>query len=309
MFLQHQGAVCTQGAPSGPNSTLRIAPVFNFSVPATASFFRDTVFADVLAEARATNFSFDTLFLDETDCSYCGYFSSHMHTSCAGQMPASVLLPPFLAKMAAVGVLARQLDAGGVTPLVSSKNILQRALEAYPNAPAPCIQPEDHLLAAMHGALGQASGSSSGDTATAAASPAPTWLRFYEFWLREQSADEDARQILNAHLETQTAGGPVGVVVRAEPLPSASPDAVADDLRYKMAAFLVVQTEHSYFGMSTGWYDADWVWWPAFDTVRCGRPTAAMVHSTPHVFDRTFEHCTVHVDTSSKTGVITQTRH
>lgn len=277
MFVQlPDGRVCAQGAPSADNATLRYAYPYNWSAPGPMQLWTQSVTLEVSLESAV-----DAVFHDEVDWSYCDYFHGH-ETNCSGQLSDALLADLYRAKVQGVRAIGLQLNAAGKVPIFSSKNQMQVVYR--PKVTPPCVLPEDVLTDALGGVV---------------------WLRFYEFWVSENNADLNAQMILNAIVETNgtvKTGAPAGFVARYQYSNSTGSAGVT----FALAAFLVAQSPYSYFGISTGWYDANWQWWPQYDSVRCGAPTAAAVVVSAYEFTRTFEHCKVSVNTMTSSGDIQQ---
>merc|ERR1719433_1971995 len=65
-----------------------------------------------------------------------------------------------------------------------------------------------------------------------------------------------------------------------------------------LALFLLAQNEYWYLGISSGWMDSDWQWWPEYDA-HYGKPLGSAVETTdPPGWRREFEACTVFVSAS-----------
>jgi hypothetical protein len=196
-----------------------------------------------------------------------------------------------LAKLPVLRDTASTLNAAGMWPIFSSKNVLEAAWQGLPlNSHRPCLLPHDPYFAALSNV---------------------SYARFYEYWLGV-SADFDAAMIANALLEGRSG---VGLVLRTLGDYTAScRDSVLDPLakhatnaKYSVAGALIVQNSYTYLGISTGWYDRDWCWHIEYDIAEgCGRPLAPAMRTGLHTWRRSFEHCDVHVNTANATGVITQ---
>jgi hypothetical protein len=61
-----------------------------------------------------------------------------------------------------------------------------------------------------------------------------------------------------------------------------------------LALFLLAQTEHWYLGISSGWMDKDWAWYPEYD-LHYGKPMGKAVQLSAGSWKREFEGCTVTV--------------
>ena len=62
-----------------------------------------------------------------------------------------------------------------------------------------------------------------------------------------------------------------------------------------IALFLLAQTDYWYLGISSGWMDKDWWWYPEYDQ-HYGKPLGrAMQTADPPGWKREFEGCTVMV--------------
>jgi Hypothetical glycosyl hydrolase family 15 len=268
------GSICAQGAPSFPNSTYQHAYPFNWSAPGPLQLWTQSMTLEVSLES-----SVDAVFHDEGDWSYCSYFTGGM-TNCTKLFNATTLQGLYRSKITGLQAIGLQLNAAGIVPIFSSQNLFSAVLN--PSVPVPCVLPEDDLVAGLGGV---------------------TWLRFYEFWVSETSPAENAAMILNAILETNgsvAVGAPAGFVARYNYNATSGLDGVT----FALASFLIAQSDYSYFGVSTGWYDANWQWWPQYDSVRCGAPTGPAVVVSAYVFERSFANCHVTVDTLNFNGTI-----
>ena len=76
------------------------------------------------------------------------------------------------------------------------------------------------------------------------------------------------------------------------------------DLAYALAAFLIVQSPYSYFGYSSGWYDADWHWHAGEYEAAYGSPLAPAVRQGTYSWTRNFTRCDVAIDVSAGTSAI-----
>jgi hypothetical protein len=322
------GAQCRQSVPSGAGEN-RTSPLYAFSNASAGAFWVDEVAGELAREAErgrqgqgqggsgsSSSSGISAAFFDETDWSACSY--SFAKDGCANISDA-FRAADFTAKLPALAGTAAVLAAARVWPIFSSKNLLDAAFAGLPpSTPRPCVLPGDSYFAA----LGNAS-----------------YARFYEFWMG-QGKELDTATIANALLEG--AAG-VGLVARAQADANAScPNATTaaegggaagggrdeddDDegglrrqraaaaaqplpaLSYSLSAFLIARTSpYSYFGVSTGWYDADWCWHAEYDAAQaaCGAPAAAAVRVDLFRWSRAYERCDVDVDTEAATGVIT----
>jgi hypothetical protein len=292
MLHDRDGAGATCAQPVG-NTTPPTSPLFAWLNASAGDFWVDNVVAELASEAAA-GLGVAAAFFDETDWSYCGYnFARDGCTLSDGYLEAE-----YAAKYAVLRRTAAALNAAGVWPLFSSKNLFNASFDGLGSgAKRPCLVPWDAYVAALDGA---------------------GYLRFEEFWVSSGSADTDAAQVDTA---IRAAGLGMGFVARAqaaEPCPGGSVGDTATlargatrataagasvPLSYALAAFLVVQAPHTYFGYSTGWYDADWCWRREYDGAY-GAPLGPAMRTGPHTWTRNFTGCDVALDTAARTGVI-----
>ena len=65
---------------------------------------------------------------------------------------------------------------------------------------------------------------------------------------------------------------------------------------------------YSYYGASTGWFDACWCWQDIYDqAAACGAAAGPAVRTGTYTWKRTFAGCAVTVDTSAAAGSIVYT--
>ena len=83
------------------------------------------------------------------------------------------------------------------------------------------------------------------------------------------------------------------------PGPSTSPN---NTRTLPLALFLLAQTEYWYLGISSGWMDKDWDWWPEYDA-HYGKPLGRATQSAEG-WKREFEGCSVFVTADLKNATI-----
>jgi len=306
------GAQCRQripSPPSGPGAS-GTSPLYAFAgaggvgVTGAGAFFAEEVVAAELAVEGAVQ----AAFFDETDWSACGYsFANDGCANISDAFRAAVLA----AKLPALRAAVDALNAAGIAPILSSKNLLARAWDGLaPNATRPCVVPHDAYYNALSGA---------------------PYLRFYEFFAA-RGPDEDAATIMQIMIEAEAG---IGLVARApadsnSTCPNASSLLSLSSLQtsmsgvslvgtpagatrqpsmlYALASFLIASNSpYSYFGVSTGWLDSDWCWHEEAYALAasCGLSDTTAQRSGTYFFVRGFFACFVSVDTLAGVGVIT----
>jgi hypothetical protein len=103
------------------------------------------------------------------------------------------------------------------------------------------------------------------------------WLRFYEYF--------GSSYVYVANMVKEASWGIPAVV---HPVKSRG-------VGFPLASFLIGQSENSYFGFSSDWYDDGWAWAKEYD-VAYGKPLGLAVQVTHKVWERNFTGCHVHVD-------------
>jgi hypothetical protein len=318
------GVQCRQRIPSPPSGPEAngTSPLFAFAgaggagVTGAGTFFAEEVVAAELAVEGAVQGAF----FDETDWSACGY--SFANDGCANISDA-FRAADLAAKLPALRATVDALNAAGIAPVLSSKNLLARAWDGLaPNATRPCVVPHDAYFNALSGA---------------------PYMRFYEFFAA-RGPDEDAATIMQIMIEAEAG---IGLVARA-PADSNStcPNATSPSLSssssssswssswsssqtsmsgvsltgtpagatrqpsmlYALASFMIAfNSPYSYFGISTGWLDSDWCWHKEAYALAasCGLSVTTAQRSGTYFFVRGFFACFVSVDTLAGVGVIT----
>lgn len=272
---------CEQNVPGGGTS-----PLYAFSNASAGAFWVDVVEAEVAREPAAVRM----VFHDECDWSACSY--NFKESARCGNISDAFRVRDLRAKYPALKASTDSLYTAGKWAILSFMNLLNASYEGLaPHATRPCLIPHDETFAALSNS---------------------SYARFYEFWVSTSNPDMDAAMIRNAQLEGESG---VGLLARAQAdTAAACPGQQGPvwahnvSLSYALAAFMVAKTSaHSWFGMSTGWYDADWCWHNLYDTyARCGAPSAPAVRQSPYSWTRSFTHCQVAVDTKSATGSISE---
>jgi len=308
------GAQCRQripSPPSGPGAN-GTSPLYAFAGPGgvgvtgAGAFFAEEVVAAELAVEGAVQ----AAFFDETDWSACGY--SFANDGCSNISDA-FRAADLAAKLPALRATVDALNAAGIAPILSSKNLLARAWDGLaPNVTRPCVAPHDAYFDALSGA---------------------PYMRFYEFFAA-RGPDEDAATIVQIMIEAEAG---IGLVARApadsnSTCPNASQTAAAaaaakslsmsgvplagtpagatrqPSMLYALASFMIAfNSPYSYFGVSTGWLDNDWCWHEEAHALAasCGLSVAPAQRSGAYFFVRGFFSCFVSVDTLAGVGVIT----
>ena len=308
------GAQCRQripSPPSGPGAN-GTSPLYAFAGPggvgatSAGAFFAEEVVAAELAVEGAVQ----AVFFDETDWSACGY--SFANDGCANISDA-FRAADLAAKLPALRATVDALNAAGIAPILSSKNLLARAWDGLAtNVTRPCVAPHDAYFNALSGA---------------------PYLRFYEFFAA-RGPDEDAATIVQIMIEAEAG---IGLVARAPAdsnstcpnasqmtttttttaslsmsgVPLAGTPAGATrqpSMLYALASFMIAfNSPYSYFGVSTGWLDADWCWHEEAYALAasCGLSVAPAQRSGAYFFVRGFFSCFVSVDTLAGVGVVT----
>ena len=295
----------TPSSPSGPrvNGT---SPLYAFAgaggvgVTGAGAFFAEEVVAGELAVEGAVQ----AAFFDETDWSACGYkFDNDGCVNISDAFRAADLA----AKLPALRATVDALNAAGIAPILSSKNLLARAWDGLAlNATRPCVVPHDAYFAALSGA---------------------PYIRFYEFFAA-RGPDEDAATIMQIMIEAEAG---IGLVARAPadsnstcPIVSSSSLQTSmsgvplvgtpagatrqPSMLYALASYMIAfNSPYSYFGVSTGWLDQDWCWHKeAYElAASCGPSVTTAQRSGTYFFLRGFFACFVSVDTLAGVGVIT----
>jgi hypothetical protein len=278
------GTVCVAGQPWGTSD-----PFWNFSIPAAADYWVAEAIAPLAAEAFGT---YSTVFFDESDQNFCGYWAQAQDN--CGAQPLAAIAQMHASNNAVLARTAATLNAARIIPVFSSLNVMAAAGAGLgPGAPPPpCALPEDATLAAMGNA---------------------TFARFYEnfpytWWAPGgQGPDEAALLVANAILEG-AAGVPLVLHFDVTACPADArnitrPGRLGGDIELQLATFLVVQTPQTVFSISGNWYDADYCWRSEFD-VRYGRPLAAAVRTGSHTWARNFTRSQVTLDVLAGTGEV-----
>ena len=265
-----------------------------YAFPAAEDSFVSEVVSEVASEVDV-----NAVFFDETDWAACGF--DYASVGCAN-ISDEFRAVQLRAKLPAVRRTCAALNKAGKWPILSSKNLLSAAWAGIDYKQRPCVVPHDAYFLALAGA---------------------SYCRFYEFWMGH-GVHVDAACIANALIEGQHG---VGLVLRTQaeapaascpsctcPAAQCNCTGCADacpgrgaahqaSATYSIAAFLVVRTNYTYFGISTGWYDADWCWHKEYDrAAACGSPLSAASRSGPYTWSRAYEKCNVSVNTASQSG-------
>jgi hypothetical protein len=303
------GAQCRQRIPSPPSgpSANGSSPMYAFAgaggvgMTGAGAFFSE----EVVAAELAVEGGVQAAFFDETDWSACGY--SFAAAGCAN-ISDVFRAADLAAKLPALRATVDALNAAGIAPILSSKNLLERAWDGLPpNATRPCVVPHDPYFNALIGA---------------------PYIRFYEFFAA-RGPDEDAATIAQIMIEAEAG---IGLVARApadsnstcsSSVTSSSSQTSISGLPlagtfagparqpstlYALASFLIASNSlYSYFGVSTGWLDSDWCWHPDAYALAasCGLSVTTAQRIDAHNYIRGFFACFVSVDTLAGVGVIT----
>ena len=276
-FFLHDaaGKLCTAAQPWGTND-----PYWNFSQAAATSYWLDNVISELSTESALLGGG-GAVFFDEVDQGQCGYRAGSCDfaafTDVAAQQAASVAM---------LGSMVKQLNAAGITPILSLDNRLAASGDGLPGLAAPCALPEDALL-------------------NVTANAGLLFVRFYEnfpqsFWT-PGGPDLAAAMIANALLET-AAGVPVimhsGGACPAPARNITRPGRLGGDIEAAVASYLIVADAGTTLSISNDWYDASFCWRPEFD-VDFGAPLGPATRLAPHAWTRAFARANVSVDVSA----------
>ncbi|CAJ1423194.1 unnamed protein product [Effrenium voratum] len=230
-------------------------PYWNFSSPKLSEWFLREIASELARES-----SIQAVFFDETDWLYCGdsagNCSSEVHRGDEGAAQ-------YRAKIQLLRQVALKLNAAKVWPIYSS-------FGGYSDLPyRNCTVPFDEYYTALRDV---------------------GWFRFYEFGIGAKSASPagDSQATLAQALRESQLGLPV--LVRAQPHGAGSG---SDAITLPLAMFLLAQNDYWYLGISTGWEDANWRWWPEYDR-SYGRPLG-LAQLKEDGWHREFQHCRVFV--------------
>lgn len=277
-FFLHDaaGALCTASQPWGTSD-----PYYNFSNARATAYWLSSVVAELASESALLGGG-GAVFFDEVDQGQCGYRAGSCDfgafTDVAAQQAGSNAM---LAQM------VRQLNAAGITPILSLDNRLSASSEGLPaSLAAPCALPEDALL-------------------NATAGEGLLFVRFYENWPQSfwtpGGPDLAAAMIANALLET-AAGVPVVLhSAGACPAPARNisrPGRLGGDIEAAVASYLIVADAGTTLSISSDWYDASFCWRPEFD-VDVGQPLGEAVRVAPHAWTRQFTRANVSVNVAA----------
>jgi hypothetical protein len=277
------GVTCVAGQPWGT-----LDPFWNFSNTAAGDYWVNEVIGQVASES---SFGITSVFFDESDQNYCGYWNSN-NNNC-GAFPLETLASMQTENNAVLARTAAALNAVGIIPIFSMLNRFAASTVGLENAlSAPCSLPEDE---------------------TAAALAKVAYARFYEnfpytWWTSDpQGPDQAAAFVSNAIIEGQN-NIPVVLhydvtVCPSSPRNITRPGRLGGDMEVQLALFLIVQTNQTVFSISGNWYDPDFCWHSEFD-VLFGTPLGDATRTGPHSWTRNFTLCNVAVDVSSYTGEI-----
>lgn len=279
------GVTCVAGQPWGTED-----PFWNFSNTAAADYWVNDVIGQVSTDS---SFGVTSVFFDESDQNYCGYWSSN-NNNC-GAFPLESLTSMHAENNLVLARTTAALNAVGIIPIFSMLNRFAASSIGLDNSlPAPCSLPED-------------------ETAAALSKDGLVYARFYEnfpytWWTSDSGgADQAAAFVSNAIIEGQN-NIPVVLHFDVTSCPSSPrnitrPGRLGGDIELQMALFLTVQTNQTVFSISGNWYDPDFCWHSEFDTL-FGSPLADATRTGPHSWIRNFTLCNVAVDVSSNVGEI-----
>lgn len=298
------GEICLAGQPWGTKD-----PFWNFSTPAAADYWVNTVIGELATESALTAGG-GSVFFDEVDQGECGYRGSNCDFA---QFNATALQA---AKIATYGRQVRAMNAAGIVPILSLDNRLAASGAGTAAAP-PCALPEDALVDELRGTL---------------------WARFYENWPETFWAPGGADLVVamhqNAILEAAAGVPNVLHIGGSCPAPARNisvPGRLGGDVEFAVASYLVVAGPGTTLSISGNWYDANFCWRPDCEKARAARaragrrrrpspkrpppapraavdvdfgaPTGAAVRNG-YVFSRNYTKATATVDLSTKEGVV-----
>lgn len=229
---------------------------------------------ELVAEAAGESSAVDGVFFDEVDWATCGFLQAECGPFSAAQVAAL-----WDAQAAAQAAAAAALAARGKYAVQS----LFAALRSNGGAidGRPCARPEDDWLqAAGHG-----------------------FLRFYGDlgWFGPAATASDCDRYLQNMVDESALQLPR--VVRGV-LPA---NATSEDVESLVAAALMSLAEYTYVGVSTGWGDADWRWWPVFD--RDFGQALGPARRQAHAWTRSFSTVVATYDCSTRQGKLAWHTH
>lgn len=239
-------------------------PFWNFSDARVADWFIEEIGGELTREA-----GIQAVFFDETDYLYCGGPPGNCTADVAD---GSHGVAQYRAKIQMLRRLTLKLNAAGIWPIYSSYN-------GYLDTPwRKCLLPYDEYYTALHDV---------------------GWFRFYEYGFGAASPNPswDSQAQFTQALKESALGLPVIV----HPYPDTNPAPGQSAATLPLAMFLLAQSDYWYFGVSSGWYDADWHWWNEYDA-HYGRPLGPATRTTEGAsgWRRNFEGCTVFVSKDLK---------
>jgi hypothetical protein len=277
----NDGVICAVAQPWGTTD-----PFWNFSNFRASNYWVDQVVSDVAAEAPA---GVRTVFFDESDQNFCGYWSEPQGN--CGSFSLTSLAPMHAANNALLARTAATLNAAGIIPIFSMLNRMA-ASGAGLNIADPCALPEDVTLAALNNTVA---------------------ARFYEnfpfsWWAPGVSGPDGAAALVENAILEGIAGLPLVLHFDVTSCPSTPrnitrPGRMGGGVEVELALFLVVQTEQTVFSISGNWYDADFCWRSEFD-IEFGHPLAPANRMGPYAWTRNFTKSWVAVDVQAGTGEV-----
>lgn len=239
-------------------------PFWNFSNARAMDWFVEEIGGELTRES-----DINAVFFDETDWLYCGpVFNNCSHST--------VTADQYHHKIEMMRRLAVKLNAAGIWPIYSTFNGFKGT--EYRDCPFPFDEYYETLANVG-------------------------WFRFYEWGIgntKPEGGPGSEAQILQALRESEL-GLPVIVhayLDKDAKLPLNTPRTLP------LALFLLAQTDYWYLGISSGWDDKDWSWWPEYDQ-HYGKPLGRAAQTIdPPGWKREFEGCTVTVTADLKNASI-----
>lgn len=265
-------------------------PYWNFTDPGARAFWLNN-FTQQLCDEHADNGGFTSVYFDEIDDNWCGYWGEATHGGCFFDRETQI--EQTRASYSLYRLMVQKLNGCGIVPIMATFSTLQASTEHGIDSTNPCVVWEDELVEALDGLQ---------------------WARFYEQWPDEfhmrkpgaREGDRFAQIIANGILESK-----LGIPVVAHVTPhnnTCETEALGADDRnpaalvptgfdgFQMAAFYICQGPGWVWGASSGWTDSSYCWRKEYD-LRCGHPLGDAVRTGTYTFVRNFTDCDIYVDT------------
>eukprot|EP00041_Stephanoeca_diplocostata_P029008 m.845528 g.845528 ORF g.845528 m.845528 type:complete len:501 (+) comp23477_c1_seq35:601-2103(+) len=267
--------------------------VWNWDNPSALNYYLDTVVAELCHEranggAEVAYFDSADAMGDMSDSVKPGKAGIWHGLNCTQNRSLAEWHASYTASAKVLAAVGAALNTCGVWPVFSLGNAISRDVSAARHY----VDTEQVFIDAL-------------------AEKDVRWSRYYEFWGTGSWGVNAGYSIENALLEA-TQGIPINVHAYPTAVANAANNSIVrTDATYAVASFLIVQSEYSYFGMSSvsrawpcrgaarQWSDCSWKWEAEYDQVY-GQPlgNATKLRSVGHagVWTRQFTNADVWVD-------------